>query len=429
MRERIAIVEGIRTPFTKSGGVFKDVEADDLGALVVKELVRKSPVAPEEIDEVVVGNGVQPVEAGNIARVIGLKAGLPLSTPAYTVQRNCASGFEAITTGANKLLAGEGKVILAASSESMSRFPFLYSPALQEKLTNVMRAKGVYAKLSTIMGIRLQDLKPIIGLEKGLSDAVADMNMGITAENLSREFAISRESQDRFSLESHLKAKEFIESGKDKDEVMTIPAPFQYRTIVEHDDGVRVNQTIDALAKLKPYFDRVAGTVTAGNASQVTDGAVATLLMLESTAKEKGITPLGYVSHYAYAGLDGKRMGLGPVFSTKKLFDQTGLSLDAFDLIEINEAFAAQVLACLEAFASKKFAEEELGLSQAMGEIDPAIINVNGGAIALGHPVGATGTRLVVTALKELRRRNQSKALVTLCVGGGQGGSLVLEAV
>lgn len=429
MRERIAIIEGIRTPFCKSGGVFSEVEADDLGALIVKELMRRSDIDPSEIDEVIVGNGVQPVEAGNIARVIALKSGLPLKTPAYTVQRNCASGFEAITTGANKLLAGEASVVLAASTESMSRVPFLFTNGLREKLTEFMRAKTIGHRLQVLSGLRLSDLKPVIGLEKGLSDAVAGMNMGITAEILAREFSISREQQDVFSLKSHKKAAAAIDSGRDKDEVITLPAPPNYETIAVHDDGIRLNQSIEALAKLKPYFDRVAGTVTAGNSSQITDGAVATLLMLESTAKERGLKPLGYLSHYAYAGLDGTKMGLGPVYATHKLCQRAGIRIKDFDIVEINEAFAAQVLACLAAFESPSFAKEEFGSDQAVGTVDPDKLNVNGGAIALGHPVGASGTRLVVTALKELHRRGKQRALATLCVGGGQGGALALEVV
>lgn len=427
MRERIAIIDGVRTPFTKAGGVLKDVEADDLGAYVVKELMSRTGFPADEIETVVVGNAVQPVTATNVARIIALKAGLPKEIPAFTVQRNCASGFEAITSGTNKLLAGETDVVLAAAAESMSRIPILYSNALREWLMGFFRARSIGQKLAHLAKLRPGFFKPVIGLELGLSDPVCGLNMGLTAEILANDFAISREEQDAFALESHMKAKAAIEEGRMAEEVMSLPVPPKYKKVQEQDDGPRFNQTNEALAKLKPYFDRVAGTVTAGNASQVTDGAVATLLMRESTAKERGLKPLGYLRDYSYAGLEGRRMGLGPVYSTARLLKETGMSMSDFSIIELNEAFASQALACVRASASAEFAKEQLGLDKALGEINPDILNVNGGAIALGHPVGATGMRLAVTTLRELRRRNKNLGLATLCVGGGQGGSLALE--
>jgi len=259
----------------------------------------------------------------------------------------------------------------------------------------------------------------------GLTDPVAGLNMGQTAEILAREFHINRAAQDAFALASHHKA--VAAQARLAEEIVPIPLAPRFDAMQQVDDGPRAQQDLAALAKLKPYFDRLAGTVTVGNACPLTDGAVALTVTSERIAKEMDLRPLGFVRASAYAALDGRRMGLGPVHATSKLFASTGLTLGDMDLIEINEAFAAQVLACTTAFASQRFAAEQLGRPAALGEIDPAKLNVNGGAIALGHPVGATGARLVLTALHELRRRGQQRALCTLCIGGGQGAAFIVE--
>lgn len=429
MKERIAIIEGVRTPFCKAGGVFRQLEADDLGALAVKELLARTEFPIDKIDEVIIGNAVQPVNASNVARIVALKGGLPASIPAYTVQRNCASGMEAITTAANKLLAGEAKVIIAGSTESMSRVPLLYNDGMTQFFTRGAKAKTWGQALKNLFSFRPAFLKPIVGLEQGLTDPISNLNMGQTAEFLAREYAITREEQDRFALKSHQKTVAAAQAGRFANEIIPVPVPPDYSVIQSTDDGARANQTVEALAKLKPYFDRVTGVVTPGNSSQVTDGAAAVLLMTEKTALAMGLRPIGYLRDYAYAALEGKRMGLGPVLATSKLLDKTGLKMQDFDLIELNEAFAAQVIACEKAFASPQFAKEYLGKDQAVGAIDPEKLNVNGGAIALGHPVGATGTRLVITLLKELARRGKNRGLATLCIGGGQGAALALEVI
>lgn len=260
-----------------------------------------------------------------------------------------------------------------------------------------------------------------------ISDPLCGLSMGQTAEVLAREFRISREEQDKFALMSQQRAMQAINEGRLDDEIVPVPLPPKYKDIQTTDDGPRANQTMEALAKLKPSFDSVTGTVTAGSASQVTDGAAAVILMKESKAKELGLEPLGYIRDYAAAGLQPSRMGLGPAFATSKLLERTGLKVSDFDLIEINEAFAVQVLAVLKAFASDEFARKELGRDKALGAIDLEKLNVNGGAVALGHPLGATGTRLVLSLLLELRRRNKNLGLATLCVGGGQGQAVVVE--
>ncbi len=427
MQSRLAIVDGIRTPFCKAGGKLKSVPADDLGAFAIRELLARTGIPPGEIDEVVFGNVAQPNHAANIARVLALKAGVPESVAAYTVHRNCASGMQAFTSAAQMIAAGDASILVVGGTESMSNIPLLYGPEMTALFQRLSKAKTFAQKAKALSAFRPGHLKPVVALEQGLTDPVCGLIMGLTAERLSREFGITREQQDRYALESHRRATRAIESGKLAEEIAPIPVPPAYAAIQQADEGPRPQQTMEDLQKLKPYFDRKTGTVTVGNASQVTDGAVAALVMSEQQARERGLRPLGYMAGYAYAALDGARMGLGPAFACARLFAQTGLGLDDFDLIELNEAFAAQVLACEHAFASSVFAQKCLGRDKALGELDPDKLNVNGGAIALGHPVGATGARLVVTLLKELRRRGLGRGLATLCVGGGQGAALVLE--
>ncbi len=429
MRERLAIIDGVRTPFCKAGGVFAAAGADDLGARAVHELLVRTGFPVQELDELVAGNVAQPMDAANVARVIALKAGLPSSLIASTVHRNCASGMEAVTTAAAKILSGEARVLLAVGTESMSNIPLVYNAKMTALFAQLMKAKTVWQKLGVWAQLRPAHLQPIVGVQVGLTDPINGMIMGLTAEVLAREFHITRVEQDAFALLSHQRAAQAIAAGRFAEEIVAVPAPPTYTAMQTVDDGVRANQDAAALAKLKPYFDKVAGTVTVGSSSQLTDGAGAVLVMAESEARARGLTPLGFLRDYAYAALDGRRMGLGPVFATSKLLDKSGLSLKDFDLFELNEAFAAQVIACERAFASSAFAEKELGRSEALGEIDPDKRNVNGGAIALGHPVGATGIRLIVTLLKELKRRGLGRGLATLCVGGGQGAALALEAV
>lgn len=427
MKERIAIIDGIRTPFCKSGGVLKDVPADDLGAYVVSELMARTQFPGKDLDEVIFGNVIQPIEAANVARVIALKAGLPEDLIAFTVHRNCASGMEALTTAANKIAAGESEVLVVGGTESMSHAPLLFSKKMTAFFMRLMRAKSLGQKLGVLASFRPYMLKPVVALELGLTDPVCGLIMGLTAENLAREFHITREEQDAFALQSHEKALQAQKEGKFAEEIFPIPSGGRVKTMQENDDGPRPGQTIEALAKLRPYFDRTCGTVTVGNACPITDGAAAMLVMSESKARSLGLTPLGYLREYAYAALDGARMGLGPVYAAAKLFDKTGIPLEEYKVVEINEAFATVAIGNQRAFASDAFAKEHLNRDKALGEIDPAILNCNGGAIALGHPVGATGARLILTVLKELRRRKQNLGLASLCIGGGQGAALALE--
>lgn len=427
MKERIAIIDGIRTPFCKAGGCLKKTGADDLGAYAIKGLLLKSDFPAQEVDELIFGNVAQPPDASNVARVAALKAGLPLSLPAYSVQRNCASGMESVTTATDKLLAGKAQVLIAGATESMSQIPLLFNHKMTHFFTQLFKAKTIGQKLSALFSFRPSFLKPVIALEQGLTDPISGLIMGSTAEVLAREFKITREEQDLFSLHSHQKAVTATQNGTLQEEIAPIPVAPRYDHFQSEDDSPRANQSLEALQKLRPYFEKDTGTVTVGNACQVTDGAAALLLMKESTAKEKNLAPLGYLLDYAYAGLECERMGLGPVYATAKLFGKNKFQLSDFDLIEMNEAFAAQVIANERAFASPHFSKQYLGRQSPLGEIDSSRLNVNGGAIALGHPVGATGTRLILTLLKELKRRQQNLGLATLCIGGGQGAALALE--
>ena len=432
--ERMVIVDGVRTPFCKAGTSLADLPADELGRVAVRSLLARTGMDPAILDEVIIGCVGQPPEAANLARVIALRAGIPEHVPAVTVHRNCASGCEAITTAATKIAAGMGEIFIVGGTESMSRLPLLFSHTAAKKFGRLMKAKNWIQKPEAVTAFRPSDFKPRVGLMLGLSDPVSGLNMGETAELIIREFGLSREEQDLFALRSHshaLAARERL-----AEEICPVylaaseEAPAATRdSAVTHDNGPRANQTLEALTRLKPVFDRKNGTVTAGNASQVTDGAVALLVTSERKAHELGLTPLGALTHFSYAGCDPARMGLGPAYAISEAERATHLRPADADLVEINEAFAGQVLAVQTALSSEKFNRKALKRLKTLGAVPLDRLNVNGGAIALGHPVGATGARLVLTALKELKRRKGKRALVSLCVGGGQGAALWMEAL
>jgi len=427
MNEPIYIVDGVRTPFAKAGTALADSDAVELGKAAMSMLLARTGIDPAAIEEVILGCVGQPADAANIARVVALRAGVPESVPAITVHRNCASGFEAVTQAAEKMLIGRGDVFVVGGVESMSQVPLLYQYETAKKLGALARAKSLPQKLGVLATFRPADLRPRVGLQLGLSDPISGLNMGQTAENLSRDFNISRQQQDEFAMKSHHKAVAARARLGEEITPVYLTKSKNGKPYFDQDNGPRENQTMEALAKLKPVFEPVTGTVTAGNSSQITDGAAVLLLMTGKALRESGLQPLGRLEAYAYAGLDPSRMGLGPVYAIHRAEQKTGLGLKDAELIEINEAFAAQVLACQNAARSAEYCREHLRRENALGEIPDEILNVNGGGIALGHPVGVTGTRLVLTALKELHRRNQHRALVSLCVGGGQGGALWLN--
>jgi acetyl-CoA C-acetyltransferase/acetyl-CoA acyltransferase len=420
----IAILDGTRTPFAKAFGPLAGIPAVELGRLVTTTLLQKASIAPDQVDQVVFGNVATPADAANIARVIALKSGIPQDRIAHTVQRNCASGMEAVTTAAQLVQLGEAQIVLAGGTESMSQVPLLYGPEATERFLQLARAKSWWQRLGAMLRFRLRHFKPVPALQLGLTDPVSGLIMGATAEVLAEEFHVTRQEQDEYALESHRRATAAQKECQFKGEITAVPIPDGHP--LAQDVGPRADQSLEALGRLKPFF-REGGTVTVGNSCSITDGAAAVLVMPGERARAEGRPILGYLRGYAYAGCDPRRMGLGPAFATNKLLSRTGLSMRDIDLVELNEAFAAQVIANERAFASKEFAERELGRGEPLGELDRARLNVNGGAIALGHPVAATGTRLVITLLRELRRRDKKRGLATLCVGGGQGGALLLE--
>jgi len=423
--ERVAIVNGVRTPFAKMGTNFNNLSAQELGRIACRELIERMGLDVKLIDEVIFGCVGQPAEAANVARVIALLAGVPKSTPAYTVHRNCASGMESVLNAAVRIKAGEGSCYLTGGTESMSNIPFFLSKEYQEILSEISRAKTFPAKLQGFAKIRPHHfLMPKIGLQLGLTDPVCGLNMGQTAEVLVKEFGLTRRDQDEFSLASHQKA--IASRAILREEIVpVIPGP-KYKEAMMDDNGPREGQTMEALAKLKPFFERGTGTVTAGNSSQITDGACALMVMSESKARELGLKPLGFIRSHAIAGVDPNRMGIGPAHAIPMALKKAGMKLSDMQAIEINEAFAAQVLGCVLALASEKFLKQ-YGFEEYAYQIDMAKLNVHGGAVALGHPVGVTGARLILTMLKHLNRSNLNVGIVSLCVGGGQGVAIVLE--
>ncbi|PIQ23301.1 acetyl-CoA C-acyltransferase [bacterium (Candidatus Blackallbacteria) CG17_big_fil_post_rev_8_21_14_2_50_48_46] len=421
--KEVVIVAGLRTPFVKAGGAFKNLPAYDLTARLIRELMLRLDFPSDKIEEVIIGNVIQSVESANMARISAVLGGLPNHIPAYTVNRNCASGMEAISQGFDKIRHGQAKIILAGGAESMSSIPiFSYSPELTDILMGASKAKTAAQRLQILSQLRPQHLKPGVINQ---NDPIADMTMGQTAENLVRDFGLTRQEQDEFSLRSHQLA--VAARPKLAEEILPILIPDGGKGEAVLDDiGPREDSKLESLLKLRPVFDKDFGSVTAGNASPITDGAAIVLMMDVETAQEMGLEPLGYIRSYAYAGLEAQRMGLGPSYATPKALAQGKIKFSEIELIEINEAFAAQVIANERAFASSDFAEK-IGLKAPLGEINRDILNVNGGAIALGHPLGASGARLILTLLKEMGRRGNSLGLASLCIGGGQGASFILE--
>ena len=324
--------------------------------------------------------------------------------------------------------AGEGEVFLVGGTESMSNFPLMMGPSLVAMFQRLQRSKSTVQRARALLSFRPRHLTPRVAIIEGLTDPVSGLMMGNTAENVARRFTINREEQDQFAISSHVKAERARSSGRLALEIAAMVPPPKYGRMVMHDNGIRKEQSLESLAKLRPVFDKREGDVTVGNACQLTDGAVALLVMSESKAKSMGMEPLALIRGHARAGLDPRVMGLGPVHAAPIALEQAGIPFGEIDLVEINEAFAAQVLACQQAFASDRYCREELGLSGAIGQIDPDRLNVNGGAIALGHPIAASGARLALTLAEELRASERQFGLAALCVGGGQGQAMVLEA-
>lgn len=423
-KERIAIVSGLRLPFAKQSTAYQGVAAVDLGKAVVAELLVRSDLDNQLIEQLVFGQVVQMPEAPNIAREIVLGTGMSVSTDAYSVSRACATSFQAIVNVAQSMMVGDITVGVAGGADSSSVLPIGVSRKLAATLLALSKAKSVGQKLSLIAKLRLKDLMPVA---PGVAEYSTGLRMGDTAEQMAKSYHITREQQDELAHRSHVLAAKAWDGGLLNDEVMTAYLP-PFKHAFSQDNNVRGNSVLSSYAKLKPAFDRKYGSVTAANSTPLTDGAAAVLMMTESRAKALGYTPLGYIRSYAFSAIDvWEDMLLGPSYATPIALKRAGLSLQDLTLIDMHEAFAAQTLANIKMFGSRQFAQDKLGLTQAIGEIDMDKFNVLGGSIAYGHPFAATGARMVTQTLNELRRRGGGFGLTTACAAGGLGVAMILE--
>jgi acetyl-CoA C-acetyltransferase len=422
----VYIVDGARTPFLKAKGKPGPFSASDLGVKAARELLQRQSFAPTDLDEVIVGCVMPNVDEANIARLIALRVGCGNAMPAWTVQRNCASGMQALDSAYNDIASGRANLVLAGGTEAMSRAPLLYNDGMTNWMAGLMTAKNWKMKLTEYAKFRPSFLKPVIALLQGLRDPIVNLSMGQTAENLAYRFHISRHEMDEFSLQSHQRVLAAQEE-KHLDEIETVYA--DNGSFFNLDEGVRSDTTMEKLASLKPFFDKKFGSVTAGNSSQVSDGAAMLLLASKDAVQKYRLPVLAKIVNTKWAGVDPAEMGLGPVYATHQLLKSQHLDMNNIDYWEINEAFAAQVLGCLAAWNSDEYCRKYLGIDRKMGAIDPARLNVDGGAIALGHPVGASGARIVLHLAQTLRRNNAKKGVATICIGGGQGGAMLIENV
>ncbi|EQC48486.1 acetyl-CoA C-acetyltransferase [Bacteriovorax sp. BSW11_IV] len=422
----VYIVEAVRTPQAKAGMDLKDVAAPYLGAYLVRHILDNTDIPNDGVDEVIFGNTGTPAKYPNIGRVIALEAGLHKKTSGYSVHRNCASGLEAVSQAYLKIASGRSDVIVAGGVESMSQMPLIYGKEMTELFVKVMKAKSVGEKLKALSAFRPPFLSPVVAIEQGLTDPFCGLNMGQTAELLARELGISREEQDIYANNSHHKAVAAMEAGRFNDEIVALAIGGKLQKLLSTDVGPRANSTVEGLAKMKPYFEKRSGTVTVGNSCPITDGGSALLFVSEEALKKYNLTPVARMVDYHFHGLEPERMGMGPLHAMDGVLRRTDLTLDKMDLVEINEAFAAQIIAVRKGLTDRSVADK-FGIETLWGEIPDEKLNVNGGAIALGHPVGSTGSRLVVTLLHELKRRKAGYGIASLCIGGGQGGACIIE--
>jgi len=435
MNKPVYIVDGSRTPFLKSRNRPGPFAASDLATAAGRALLMRAPFSPSELDEVILGCAAPSVDEVNIGRVAALRMGCGLKVPGWTVMRNCASGMQSIDSGIANMMTGRSELVLAGGVDALSRAPLLYSDRMVTWFSRFMAARtplqkaGMFLKLSPA-----QLLAPVVAIMKGLTDPVVGLLMGQTAENLAWRFGIAREQMDEYSARSHarvIRAQQsgWLTRGHDGLAAEIVPVYDADGNLYADDDGVRSDSTAENLAKLKPFFDRKYGNVTAGNSSQITDGGAWVVLASEEAVQRHGLAPVGRILDAQWAGLDPAQMGLGPVHAATPILKRRGLGLNDLDAWEINEAFAAQVLGCVAAWKDDAYCREQLGLDAALGELDMEKLNVDGGAIALGHPVGASGTRIVLHLLHVLKRTGGSKGIASICIGGGLGGAMLIEAI
>ncbi len=413
-KRKVYVVDGVRTPFLKARGKRGPFSASDLAVYAGRSLLMRQPFKPSEFDEVIMGCVMPEPDEMNIARIIALRLGCGKEVPAWTVQRNCASGMQSLDAARLKIQAGESNLILAGGTEVMSRAPLLLSHAMTDWLADFQRSKTLPQKLSALAKLRPAFFAPIIGIIKGLSDSVVGLSMGETAENLAYKYQINREEMDAFAVESHLKVVSGMESRGLQDEIVSIVD--KHGHVYAGDDGVRPDSTLESLGKLRPVFDRKFGMVTAGNSAQITDGAAMLILASSQAVRKYKLPVLGTLDDVQWAGLAPEHMGLGPAYAIPPLLERNKLSVDDIDAWEINEAFAVQVLACLQDMKEK-----------GVGDIPLDKLNREGGAIAIGHPVGASGARIVLHLLNSMQRNGEKRGVASLCIGGGQGGAVLLS--
>jgi acetyl-CoA acyltransferase len=424
-KRRVGIVAGLRTPFVKSGTLFRELSALELGAACVTELVARSSLRFEDVDQVVFGAVVADVRSPNIARDVALLAGFPARVDAYSVSRACATSTQAIVEGARAIREGSAAIVVAGGTDSLSRPPITYDDAVVDALLDARAAKDLRRRVGAFTGLRPRHLAP---RPPALADLSSGLTMGQAAEKMARENGIARTDQDRYALESHRKAVDAWGKGVYDDEVMALGVPPDYEPLVERDTIPRPDSSLEKLSSLPPVFDREHGSVTAGNSSPLTDGAAAVVMMSEEAAAEHGIEPKAFVRAWGFAGVDPAwQMLMGPAFAIPVALDAAGLTMADVDVVDMHEAFAAQTLSNLAALASDEWAREHIGRPAAVGPVEVDRLNPYGGSIALGHPFAATGARQAITMANELARRDNGVALVTQCAAGGLGAALVLE--
>ncbi len=421
---KVYVVDGNRTPFlkAKADGRFS---SSDLAVAAGMPLLKRQPFSPTELDEVIIGSAMPGPDEANIARVIALRLGCGQKVPAFTVMRNCASGMQAIDNAALQIASGRSNLILAGGCDAMSRAPLLFSQKMAAWLANWFAAKSFTQRIGLLTRFRPAYLAPVIALVRGLTDPIVGLNMGQTAENIAYRFNISREQMDEFANESHQRLSQAYAEGHMKEVTAIIDNKGDLYT---EDNGLRSDSTVEKLGKLKPFFDKKYGMVTAGNSSQITDGACLLLLASEEAVKKFKLPVLGCIVDSEWAALDPAQMGLGPVHAATPIMQRHNLKPNDFDCWEINEAFAGQVLGCLAAWEDENYCRSELGLENALQAPSRSSLNQEGGAIAIGHPIGASGARIVLHALETLKRQGKKRAMAAICIGGGQGGAMYLES-
>jgi len=422
----VYVIDGSRTPYIKARGKPGPFSASDLAIAAGKPLLARQPFAPGDFDEVILGCMMPSEDEANIGRVAALRLGCGDRVPAWTVQRNCASGMQSIDSAAQNIASGRSDLVLAGGVEAMSRAPILYNSTMVNWLAAMAGARSVPARLKLLGQLRPGHFKPVIALLRGLTDPIVGLSMGQTAEILAHRFNLSRDMMDSFAVRSHLRLYEAHQQGY-LDEIE--PLYDTHGHVYDHDDGVRPDSTVEKLAKLRPVFDRPIGKVTAGNSAQITDGAAWLILASEDMISRYNLPVLGQLIDSQWAGLDPAQMGLGPSYAMAPIMQRQGLDTGDLDYIEINEAFAAQVLACTTAWQDAGFCRDELGRESPFTPIDEERLNVDGGAVAIGHPVGSSGARIVLHLLKLLQRKDAKRGMASICIGGGQGGAMLIERV